>query len=86
MREKGSCRSQSGLKPPMKRCIQDGYCQKSRKNEKSAKIEAYLSLKTKTNNYFYCRTAKKVQNKKFIIKVNIKKTKKNRIKPEEKSK
>ena len=47
MRKKGSCRSQSGLKPPMKRCIQDGYCQKNRENEKSAKIEAYLSLQDK---------------------------------------
>ena len=86
MREKGSCRSQSGLKPPMKFCIQGGYCKKIRKNEKSAKIEVY-HCKTKTNNYSYCRTAKKVQNKrKFIIKANIKKTKKNRIKSEEKSK
>ena len=47
----------------MKRCIQDGYCQKIRKNEKSAKIEVY-HCKTKTNNYSYCRTAKKDQNKK----------------------
>ena len=69
----------------MKLCIQGGYCQKIRKNEKSAKIEAY-HCKTKTNNYSYCRTAKKDQNKKIIIKANIKKTKKNRIKTEEKSK
>lgn len=32
----------------MKRCIQDGYCPKIRKNEKSAKIEVYLSLQDKT--------------------------------------
>ena len=31
----------------MKLCIQGGYCQKIRKNEKSAKIEAYLSLQDK---------------------------------------
>ena len=37
MREKGSCRSQSGLKPPMKRCIQDGYCQKTGKTKKAQK-------------------------------------------------
>lgn len=53
---------------------------------KSAKIEVY-PYKTKTNNYSYCCMAKNDQNKrKFIIKANIKKTKKNRIKSEEKSK
>ena len=36
----------------MKRCIQDGYCQKIRKNEKSAKIEVYLSLQDKNKKLF----------------------------------
>ena len=35
---------------------------KNPKKRKSAKIEVY-HFKTKTNNYSYCRTAKKVQNK-----------------------
>lgn len=47
MRKKGLCRSYSGLKPPMKLRIWGGDCQKIRKNEKSAKIEAYLSLQDK---------------------------------------
>ena len=35
---------------------------KNRENEKSVKIEVY-HCKTKTNNYSYCRTAKKDQTK-----------------------
>lgn len=49
----------------MKLCIQGGDCQKIRKNEKSAKIEVY-HCKTKTNNYSYCRTAKKRPKQKKI--------------------
>ena len=54
----------------MKRCIQDGDCQKIIENEKSAKIEVY-HCKTKTNNYSYCRTAKKPKQKKIYNKGKI---------------
>ena len=36
----------------MKLCIQGGYCQKNRENEKSAKIEVYLSLQDKNKKLF----------------------------------
>ena len=58
---------------------------KKRKKRKNRSI--FILTRQKQKNYSYCRTAKKDQNKrKFIIKANIKKTKKNRIKAEEKSK
>lgn len=56
-----------------------------RKKRKNRSI--FILTRQKQKNYSYCRTAKKDQNKrKFIIKANIKKTKKNRIKREEKNK
>ena len=60
---------------------------KNPKKRKKRKNRSIFILTRQKNNYSYCRTAKNDQNKrKFIIKANIKKTKKNRIKSEEKSK
>ena len=56
------------------------------KNPKKRKKRKNRSIFILTRQKQTCRTAKKDQNKKIIIKANIKKTKKNRIKTEEKSK
>ena len=60
---------------------------KAEKTKKAQKQKHIYPYKTKTNNYSYCHTAKKDQNKrKFITRAKIQKTKKSRIKREEKSK
>lgn len=50
----------------MKRCIQDGHCQKIRENEKSAKIEAYLSLQDKNKKLFLLPYGEKSSKQKKI--------------------